>query len=249
MPGPVATVEVAPAASTVEVTRTVQLVATAKDAGGFVVPDQPVTTITTNVRGTEIILDLCHRHGVKLFVASTSEIYGKGGEKLDEDHDRVVEAEGGCIAWGGAVRLSGLQPRVETMISMTGVHKIVPLHRAEEEALAAARGPALERVTVVGLGVDVPRRLSRDAGLTDLIESREITGATEATPANDLPDRGNVYAVVDVLDEAHDVVDRGAGQDAVPEVEDVPRPARDAVENVRRARPEVVNFLGAGPAQ
>jgi anti-anti-sigma factor len=38
---------------------------------------------------------------------------------------------------GGALRLSGLQPRVETMISMTGVHKIVPLHRDEEEALAA----------------------------------------------------------------------------------------------------------------
>ena len=37
---------------------------------------------------------------------------------------------------GGALRLSGLQPRVETMISMTGVHKIVPLHREEEDALA-----------------------------------------------------------------------------------------------------------------
>jgi stage II sporulation protein AA (anti-sigma F factor antagonist) len=46
---------------------------------------------------------------------------------------------------GGALRLSGLQPRVETMISMTGVHKIVPLHRDEEEALlgfGARRGPA-----------------------------------------------------------------------------------------------------------
>jgi anti-anti-sigma factor len=46
---------------------------------------------------------------------------------------------------GGALRLSGLQPRVETMISMTGVHKIVPLHRDEEEAIAgfgARRGPA-----------------------------------------------------------------------------------------------------------
>ena len=45
---------------------------------------------------------------------------------------------------GGALRLSGLQPRVETMISMTGVHKIVPLHRDEEEAIAsfgARRGP------------------------------------------------------------------------------------------------------------
>jgi anti-anti-sigma factor len=46
---------------------------------------------------------------------------------------------------GGALRLAGLQPRVETMISMTGVHKIVPLHRDEEEALLgfeARRGPA-----------------------------------------------------------------------------------------------------------
>ena len=44
---------------------------------------------------------------------------------------------------GGALRLSGLQPRVETMISMTGVHKILPLHRDEEDALSAfgaARG-------------------------------------------------------------------------------------------------------------
>jgi anti-anti-sigma factor len=38
---------------------------------------------------------------------------------------------------GGMLRLAGLQPRVETMISMTGVHKIVPLHRDEEDALAA----------------------------------------------------------------------------------------------------------------
>jgi anti-sigma B factor antagonist len=38
---------------------------------------------------------------------------------------------------GGALRLSGLQPRVETMISMTGVHKIIELHREEDEAIAA----------------------------------------------------------------------------------------------------------------
>jgi anti-sigma B factor antagonist len=37
----------------------------------------------------------------------------------------------------GELRLCALQPRVETMISMTGVHKIVPLHREEEDALAA----------------------------------------------------------------------------------------------------------------
>jgi anti-sigma B factor antagonist len=41
---------------------------------------------------------------------------------------------------GGSLRLSGLQPRVETMISMTGVHKIIPLHRDEEDALTAFGG-------------------------------------------------------------------------------------------------------------
>ena len=52
--------------------------------------DEPVDTITTNVRGTEIVLDCCAKHGVPLFVASTSEIYGKAGEKLNEDVDRIM---------------------------------------------------------------------------------------------------------------------------------------------------------------
>ena len=43
---------------------------------------------------------------------------------------------------GGALHLSGLQPRVETMISMTGVHKIIELHREEDEAILALSGKA-----------------------------------------------------------------------------------------------------------
>jgi RNA polymerase sigma-70 factor (ECF subfamily) len=35
----------------------------------------------------------------------------------------------------GTLRLSGLQPRVETMLSMTGVHKIIAIHREEQDAL------------------------------------------------------------------------------------------------------------------
>ena len=41
---------------------------------------------------------------------------------------------------GGVLRLSGLQPRVETMISMTGVHKIIDLFKDEAEAVAAFQG-------------------------------------------------------------------------------------------------------------
>jgi len=52
--------------------------------------EEPVETITTNVRGTEIVLDCCHEHGSDLFVASTSEIYGKAGDRLGEEHDRIL---------------------------------------------------------------------------------------------------------------------------------------------------------------
>jgi nucleoside-diphosphate-sugar epimerase len=54
--------------------------------------DEPVETITTNVRGTEILLDCCHRNEKRLFLASTSEIYGKAGDRLHEEHDRVMGA-------------------------------------------------------------------------------------------------------------------------------------------------------------
>jgi anti-sigma B factor antagonist len=51
---------------------------------------------------------------------------------------------------GGAVKLSGLQPRVETMLSMTGVHKIVDVHREEAEALAAFGRPPKPSGEVAG---------------------------------------------------------------------------------------------------
>lgn len=45
---------------------------------------------------------------------------------------------------GGSLRLCGLQPRVATMLSMTGVHKIVDIHPDEAAALAAFASPAGE---------------------------------------------------------------------------------------------------------
>lgn len=52
------------------------------------------------------------------------------------DVHRLVQAR------GGALRLTGLQPRVQTLISMTGVDKVVPLHHDEADALAAFSLPA-----------------------------------------------------------------------------------------------------------
>ncbi len=40
--------------------------------------EQPIRTIETNVKGTESVLQAALRHGRKTFIASTSEVYGKG---------------------------------------------------------------------------------------------------------------------------------------------------------------------------
>ena len=46
---------------------------------------------------------------------------------------------------GGAVKVAGVQPRVETMISMTGVHKIIELYRSEDEAVQSFPKPRTPR--------------------------------------------------------------------------------------------------------
>ena len=56
----------------------------------FVV-EQPVQTIRVNVTGTEAVLDAAARHRVKVLVASTSEVYGKGSKlPFVEDDDVLI---------------------------------------------------------------------------------------------------------------------------------------------------------------
>jgi UDP-glucose 4-epimerase len=53
--------------------------------------DAPLSCLTQNIRGTEVVIDAAHRYGRKILIASTSEIYGKnGGGPLSEDSDRVL---------------------------------------------------------------------------------------------------------------------------------------------------------------
>lgn len=53
--------------------------------------DHPVETLDTNVKGTETVLRLANRFKKKVFIASTSEIYGKHVEHdLAEDNNRVM---------------------------------------------------------------------------------------------------------------------------------------------------------------
>ena len=54
--------------------------------------ENPLQSLTTNIRGTEIILELANQKKRKVVVASTSEIYGKknGYVPFREDSDRIL---------------------------------------------------------------------------------------------------------------------------------------------------------------
>ena len=86
------------------------------------------------------------------FFAEVRRIVEDGTRKLVIDLEVVAyidSASIGCLMdihrllkdRDGALKLSGLQPRVQTLLSMTGVRKIVDVHREEAEALAAFGRP------------------------------------------------------------------------------------------------------------
>ena len=59
--------------------------------GVRLVVEQPVRTLLTNVRGTDVVLEHAHRFGKRVLLASTSEVYGdhRAQEPLPEDARRV----------------------------------------------------------------------------------------------------------------------------------------------------------------
>jgi anti-anti-sigma factor len=86
------------------------------------------------------------------FLAEVRAIVEDGARNLVIDLGGVTfidSASIGClidIYWllkdrGGALKLSGLRPRVDTVLSLTGVHRFVDVYREEAEALAAFGRP------------------------------------------------------------------------------------------------------------
>jgi UDP-glucose 4-epimerase len=63
----------------------------AASVGVQLIVSRPLESLLNNVRGTEIVLDAAARHGRKVLVASTSEIYGKNAAgPLHEESDRIL---------------------------------------------------------------------------------------------------------------------------------------------------------------
>ncbi len=58
--------------------------------GVRLIVDQPARSMRTNIRGTEIVLEEALRHRKKVFVASTSEVYGRTTEIMHESADRIL---------------------------------------------------------------------------------------------------------------------------------------------------------------
>ncbi|WP_167042537.1 NAD-dependent epimerase/dehydratase family protein [Salinibacterium sp. ZJ454] len=59
--------------------------------GVKLIVEEPLTSLRTNIHGTENVLDACVAEGATLLLASTSEIYGKNtADGLSEDADRIL---------------------------------------------------------------------------------------------------------------------------------------------------------------
>lgn len=59
--------------------------------GVKLIVEQPLRSLTTNIRGSEIVIEAAHRYRRKLLLASTSEIYGRNSSgPLHEESERIL---------------------------------------------------------------------------------------------------------------------------------------------------------------
>ncbi len=58
--------------------------------GVKLIVEHPLRSFTTNIRGSEVVLEAAHRYRRKVLIASTSEIYGKAESPLTETTNRVI---------------------------------------------------------------------------------------------------------------------------------------------------------------
>ncbi len=59
--------------------------------GVNLIVEKPLESLMTNIRGTEMVIEMAHKYDKRLLVMSTSEIYGKNtSDSLSEDDDRIL---------------------------------------------------------------------------------------------------------------------------------------------------------------
>ena len=64
--------------------------------------NHPMESIITNIKGTEIVLDLCNKFKKRLLVASTSEVYGKHTHAPLVESDNIIYGPSSKFRWSYA---------------------------------------------------------------------------------------------------------------------------------------------------
>ena len=70
--------------------------------GVELIAEDPVRTIETNIGGTEVVLSQANKFGKKVFIASTSEVYGKSEAVPFHEEDDLVLGSTGFSRWSYA---------------------------------------------------------------------------------------------------------------------------------------------------
>jgi UDP-glucose 4-epimerase len=70
--------------------------------GVKLIADNPVHTIETNIGGTEVVLDAVNKFNKNIFIASSSEIYGKNEAVPFRENDDIVLGNTGVPRWSYA---------------------------------------------------------------------------------------------------------------------------------------------------
>ena len=70
--------------------------------GVKLIAEKPVHTIETNIGGTEVVLDAANKFNTNIFIASSSEIYGKNEAAPFEEDDDIVLGSTGVPRWSYA---------------------------------------------------------------------------------------------------------------------------------------------------
>ena len=158
--------------------------------GVFNIIDKPLQSLTTNLRGTENILEAASKHNKEVLIASSSEIYGKNSSgPLNEESDRIVGSplksrwsysEAKAIDESMAIFYhleKGLIVRIVRLFNTVGPRQIGQYGMVVPRFVAAALNS--EPLTVYGSG-DQSRCFChvRDAikGILAIIDSKETIG-------------------------------------------------------------------------
>lgn len=64
--------------------------------------ENPLRSITTNIQGTEVVLDLCNKFKKKVLIASTSEVYGKHTHAPLVETDNIIYGPSTKFRWSYA---------------------------------------------------------------------------------------------------------------------------------------------------